>query len=76
MGWQVEFTVNFVPNVESFLLTLGLLRWYFVGSYMPPNDAPAVYPMDQALEAAPRGLEVIIIGNLNMRLRGPRDGIN
>ena len=31
MGWQVEGTVNFCPNVVSFMLTSGAIRWYVVG---------------------------------------------
>ena len=48
-GWQVEGIVNFSPNMPSFLLTLGSQRWYIVGAYVPPNDAPAVYRVDHAL---------------------------
>ena len=65
----VEGIVNFTPNVESFLLTSGSRRWYVVGAYMPPHDAPAVYRIKQALEVAPRRMEVILLGNSNVRLR-------
>ena len=41
-GWQVEGIDNYVLNVVIFLLTTGRQRWYVVGAYMPPNDAPNV----------------------------------
>ena len=52
---KVEGIVNFGPNVESFLLTLGLRGWYVVGEYVPPHDAPAVHHIEQALEVVPKG---------------------
>ena len=73
VGWQVEGIVNFLPNVESFLLNSGSRRWYVVGAYMPPHDAPAAYRTEKALEVAPRRMEVILLGNSNVRLREPRD---
>ena len=39
---------------------------------MPPQDKPAVHCVDQALKTAPEGVEVIMLGELNMRLRYPR----
>ena len=68
-GWQVEGTVNFGPSVVIFLLTLGARKWYFVGAYMPPKNVSAVHRVEQALRAAPNGLEIILIGDLNVRLR-------
>ena len=65
----VEGIVNFTPNVESFLLNSGSRRWYVVREYMPPHDAPDVYRIEQALEVAPRRMEVILLGNSNVRLR-------
>ena len=40
---------------------------------MPPNDAPTVHRIKQALEEAPKGMEVILLGDLSVRLREPRD---
>ena len=50
----MEGIINFGPNVENFLLTSGSRIWYVVGAYVPPNDAPAVHRIEQALEAAPK----------------------
>ena len=42
-GWQVKGIINFGPNLASFLLTLGSRRFYLVGAYDPPNDAPDIH---------------------------------
>ena len=57
----------------SFLLTPRAKRWYVVGAYIPPKDVPNAHCMEQALKAAPKGLEMILMGNLNVRLRDPND---
>ena len=44
-------------------------RWYVLGAYVPPNEAPTVARIDQALEQAYRGVEVILLGDLNIRLQ-------
>ena len=68
MGCQVEGVVNFVPNVASFLLTSVSRIWYVDGAYVPPNEEPAVHCIKQFLEEAPKGMEVILLGDLNVRL--------
>ena len=41
---------------------------------MPPNYKPAMHRVEQALKDAPKGIETIILGDLNVRLRDPCDG--
>ena len=65
----MEGIVNFGPNVTSFLLKSGSHRWYVVGAYVPPNDAPAVHRIKKAFEDAPKGMKVILLGYLKVRLR-------
>ena len=65
----MEGIVNFGPKVASFLLTSGSRIRYVVGAYVPPNNIPAVYGVGRALEAVPKGMEVILIGYLNTRTR-------
>ena len=69
----MENTASFGPNVVSFLLILGARQWYIVGAYMPPNDGPRMHCVEQALQAVPKGLELILMGSLNARLGDPRD---
>ena len=72
-GWQIEGIFNYGPNVLSFLLTEGLHRWYIVGAYVPPNDAPTVSRVEHALGNSPKVLEVILLDNLNVRLQESSD---
>ena len=65
----MEGIVKFDPNMASFLLTSESRRWYVVGVYMPPHCASDVRRIEQALELAPTGMEVILLGDLNARLR-------
>ena len=43
------------------------------GVYIPPNNVPAVHRVEQVLRAAPNGLEMILMGNLNVCLGDPFD---
>ena len=40
---------------------------------MPQNDKPALNCVEQVLKAAEKGVEVIVLGELNVWLRDPRD---
>ena len=59
---------SFVLNVVIFLLISEDIRFYIVGAYVPPNNVQAVHCLDQALRSAPKGLEMILMGDLNARL--------
>ena len=72
-GWQAENKVSFFPKLVSFLLPLGARQWYVVGAYVPPTNRQNVHRMEQALRAAPKGLELIRMGDLNARLGNPRE---
>ena len=69
----MENTASFSPSVVSLLLTSGARRCYVVDAYVPPNDRPIVHRMEQALKAAPMGLELILMGDLNARLGNLHD---
>ena len=74
-GWKMENMARFGRNVVSFLLTSGARRWYVAGSYVPPNDGRSVHCVDQALQAASKGLEIIPMGFLNANLGDPRENV-
>ena len=38
---------------------------------MPPNNVPGVHCMEKALRVTPKGLEVILMRNINVRLGDP-----
>ena len=50
------------PKRGNIFLTSGLRRWYIFGAYVPLNDAPGVHSIENSLEAAPKGMEVILLG--------------
>ena len=62
---------SFGPNVVSFILTPGARQWYVVGSYVPPNGVPAVHHVEQALRVTPKGVEMVLMGDLNVQLGNP-----
>ena len=59
----------------SFVLTTGRRRWYVVGSYVPPNEAPDIVRMEEALGQAAKGLDIILMGDLNVRLQEMCDSL-
>ena len=69
----MESTAIFGPNVVSFLITLEARWWYVVGVYVPQNNVPDVYHVEQALRASPKGLEMILMDYLNAQLGNPCD---
>ena len=72
-GWQLEGITNYGPNVVSLLLTTGRRRWYVIRSYVPQNDAPTCACVEQVIGNAVKGVEVILMGDLNVRLLEPYD---
>ena len=69
VGWKVDGIINFGPNIENFLLMLRSRRWYVVGTYVPPHDAPDVRRIEQVLEGALKGMEAIMLVDINGSLR-------
>ena len=65
----MEGVINFGPNVAILLLTSGSRRLYVIGAYMPPHEAPSFHCVDQALELAPKEMELILLGDLRISLR-------
>ena len=57
----------------SFLLKLEVRRCYIVKAYVPPNNVPAMHCVEHVMITAPKGLEIIVMGELNTRLGDPRD---
>ena len=70
-GVKVEGIVNFGPNMERFLLTLGSRIWYVVGVYVPPHDAPSFCCIEQALAVSLKVMNVILLIYINVRLKEP-----
>ena len=73
VGWQVEGFANYGPTMVILWLTTGRRIWYVVGSYVPPNSESTVAQVGEALGKAAKGVEVLLLGDLNVRLQEPRD---
>ena len=69
----MEVTVNFGRTVASFLEMSGARKFYVVGAYVPPSNMPTVHYIEQALVAAPKYVEIILMGNLNVMVWEQRD---
>ena len=75
--WQLEAHQTFGHNVVSFQLSSGRLRWYVVGSYIPPESLAELDHIVKAFTQCPEGVETLWIGDLNADLAFPereRDG--
>ena len=53
----------------SLWLTTGRRRWYVIGEYVPPKEEPNIARVEHALGNAAKGVEVIVLGDINVRLR-------
>ena len=71
---QVEGQRTWGPNVVSFELVTGGLRYYVVGAYCPPSDPEASTTEDisAAFGAAKPGRQRILIGDVNAVVAAPR----
>ena len=66
--WQIRG-----PNVLTFVLVTGSCQFFAVGCYIPPNDLSTLTAIEQAWNKCPRGHVPLLIGDLNVNLRSPRD---
>ena len=71
--YEVEEVEIRGPNVLTFQLVLGAMRWYSIGCYIPPNDLTTLMCVKQAWQACPKGCLPIMLGNLNINLAALRD---
>ena len=70
--WGVEEVRSFVPNVVSFIITLGRKCWYGVRAYVPPNEIPTANWTTKAFDLGTKGMGKLLVGNLNAYLANPR----
>jgi exonuclease III len=54
-AFEVEGLVERTPNVLTFQLVTGRVRYFIVGCYLPPTDLEGVHHVRAALAAAPKG---------------------
>ena len=58
-------------NVIVFQLATGARRWYIVGCYLAPDDTSTIERVVEALKARPKGVELLVVGDLNTNLAAP-----
>ncbi len=61
------------PNMLSFVIVTGSQRFYAVGCYIPPTNLSTLPQVKQALNKCLQGYTPLLIGDLNVNLRTPRD---
>ena len=72
-GVEVEAARIVTPNLLTLQHVTGDERFYCMGVYIPPNDTVGVEDLRSAWEACPDGCTPIILGDLNINFRDPRD---
>ena len=56
------------PNVLIFELVTAEVRWFVVGCYIPPSDDSALDDIRGAVQHAPEGCQLLVLGDLNVNL--------
>jgi hypothetical protein len=65
-SFEVEAACIVTPNLLTFQLVTGYVRFYVMGIYIPPNVATGVDVLWAAWNACPHGCAPIVMGNLNI----------
>jgi hypothetical protein len=72
--YEVEEVATRGPNVLTFELVTGQMRYFVVGAYIPPSDlGTTLTHIRQAWSECPQGCEPLLLGDLNANLINPRD---
>jgi len=71
--FEVEEQKLWGPNVLSFELQTGEDRYFIVGAYIAPSEISALADVDKAWAQCPKECKPMLIGDLNVNLREPRN---
>ncbi len=72
--YEIEESKICSPNVLSFKLVTGKMRFYVMVAYLPPSDPGiALMHVELAWKECPNGCKLILLGNLNAIILFPRD---
>jgi hypothetical protein len=72
-GYEVESANIITPNLLTFQLITGDAQFHCMGIYVPPTDTVGVEDLRAAWEACPAGCTPIVLGDLNINFRDPRN---
>ena len=70
-NFAVEAARKFGPNVIVFQLVTGTRRWFIVECYLAPDDTSTMERFVEALRSRPRGAELMVAGDFNVKLATP-----
>ncbi len=71
--YEVKLACVIMPNILTLKLVTGDEQFYCMGMYIPPTDMIEVEDLWTAWEACPAGCTPIVLGDLNIILRDPRN---
>ena len=69
--YTLEAIQQFGPYAVGFQLATGELRLYIIGCYLAPDNTLTINSVVAALKERPQGLEILVIGDLNVNLKDP-----
>ena len=67
-NFAVEAVHQFESNVAGFQMAIGEWQWYIVGCYLAPDDSLTIESVVAALKECPRGAELLMVGDFNVKL--------
>jgi hypothetical protein len=73
LGYEVDWACIVMPSLLTFHLITGNEKFYCMSIYIPPIDTMGVDDLRASWEACPAGSIRIVLGDLNIDLRDPRN---
>ncbi len=68
---MVEAVIVVSPNVLTFQLVMGGVRFLVIGAYIPPADMTGVDDLRSAWEKCPVNCRLLLLGDLNINFGSP-----
>ncbi len=72
LGFLVEVATVISPNVLTFQLVTGGVRFYVMGAYIPPADTTGVDDLRAAWDKCPTNCHPLLLGDLSINFGSPR----
>jgi hypothetical protein len=72
LGFFVEAVRIVSPNVLTFQLVMGGVRFFVMGAYIPPADKTGVDDLCDAWGKCPANCKLLLLGDLNINFGSPR----
>jgi hypothetical protein len=74
--YKIEEWQTHGPNIITFVVVLGGKSYYAMGCYIPPTNLTTLAHIEAAWNNCPKGHILILLGDLNIKLRSPRNKHN